>query len=257
MGIFRDMKLLILSTIFISSISSFRISESEAKLVLSRERRWGRSNEQKADDKMKKRCGKETCAFEEWAETAENYNADGWDEENVRTPEKVELFEKMYSECVGGATGSNQEVVNARVSCVMNVKSLFNKWPTPAPVVTTEAETTTTAKATTTDNPVALGMDDVTTSMESLPTTNEQTTTTAQPTTESTAAEPTTESTTSEPTTEAAPTTTTTEAPTTVTTEEPTTTTKRRRTKKPRTKKPIDNWTDDWATTVAPRRRNR
>merc|ERR1712050_208451 len=254
MGI-SNMKLLILSTICISSIASFRISESEAKLVLSRERRWGRSNEQKADDKMKKRCGKETCAFEEWAETAENYNADGWDEENVRSPEKVELFEKMYSECVGGATGSNQEVVNARVSCVMNVKSLFNNWPTQAPVVT-EAETTTTAKATTTDNPVAMGMDDVTTdSLESLPTTNEQTTTTAKPTTEPTTAEPTT--TTSEPTTEAAPTTTTTEAPTTVTTEEPTTTTKRRRTKKPRTKKPIDNWTDDWATTVAPRRRNR
>merc|ERR1712050_46143 len=242
-----NMKLLILSTICISSIASFRISESEAKLVLSRERRWGRSNEQKADDKMKKRCGKETCAFEEWTETAENYNADGWDEENVRSPEKVELFEKMYSECVGGATGSNQEVVNARVSCVMNVKSLFNKWPTPAPVVT-EAETTTT------DNPVALGMDDVTTSMESLPTTNEQTTTTAKPTTEPTTAEQTT--TTSEPTTEAAPTTTT-EAPTTVTTEEPTTTTRKRKTKKPRTKKPIDNWTDDWATTVAPRRRNR
>merc|ERR1712038_1027467 len=104
MGIFRDMKLLILSTIFISSISSFRISESEAKLVLSRERRWGRSNEDKTDSKMKKRCGKKTCAFEEWAETAENYNADGFTEENVRTPEKMELFQQQYTECVGGAT---------------------------------------------------------------------------------------------------------------------------------------------------------
>merc|ERR1712117_479166 len=125
-----NMKLLILSTICVSSIASFRISESEAKLVLSRERRWGRSNEEKTDAKMKKRCGKSTCDFEEWAETAENYKADGWDEENVRTPEKRELFQQMYVECVGGATGKSQKVVANRVACVMNVKNLFNQWPT-------------------------------------------------------------------------------------------------------------------------------
>merc|ERR1711972_1296706 len=97
----KNMKLLILSSILISSIASFRISEGEAKQVLIRNRRWGRSNEEKTDGKMRKACGKSTCEFEEWAEVAENYKAEGFTSENVRTQEKMDLFEKKYTECVG------------------------------------------------------------------------------------------------------------------------------------------------------------
>merc|ERR1712117_610956 len=239
MGI-SNMKLLILSTIFISSISSFRISESEAKLVLSRERRWGRSNEEKTDDKMKKRCGKSTCDFEEWAETAENYKADGWDEENVRTPEKMELFDQMYTQCVGGATGKSQEVREKRVDCVMNVKRLFNEWPTPAPTTAQEATTTdvTTQKPTTADPTTTQAVSEAHTTPDA--------TTTSKPTTASTTEQQTTTTkqatTTDEPTTTNQPT--TTSQPTT-TVEATTTTTK--------------GWkgnlmTSDWATTAAPRR---
>merc|ERR1712115_191590 len=229
MGSQKNMKLLILSSILISSIASFRISESEANQVLIRKRRWGRSNEEKTNDKMRKNCGKYTCEFEEWAEVAENYKADGFTSENVRTQEKMDLFENQYTECVGGVTGKGQEVINIRMDCVRNVKDLFNQWPTPKPTtekVTTNGPTTEV----TTDAPTTTTTEEITT-LKPTTTTVEMTTVEKTTTSEAT--------TTEEPTT-------TTQAPTT--TQEATTTTKRQR-------QPI-GMTSAWATTQA-RRGNR
>merc|ERR1712048_455226 len=197
------MKLLILSTICISSIASFRISESEAKTVLSRERRWGRSNEEKVNDKIIKRCGRTTCDFEEWAETAENYKSDGFDEDDVRTPEKRELFDQMYTNCVGGVTGRSQQVVEKRTACVKNVRKLYHQWPTPAPTdpvtqaVQTEGTTPTTVPPTTTTEPTTVKV----TTTEQV-TTEQVTTTTTQATTQEVTTTTTPQPTTSEATTE-------------------------------------------------------
>merc|ERR1711972_668882 len=158
----KTMKLLILSSILISSIASFRISEHDAKQVFIRKRRWGRSNEEKTDGKMRKACGKSTCEFEEWAEVAENYKADGFTSENVRTQEKMDLFENKYTECVGDITGKSQRVINKRMDCVRDVKDLFNQWPTPVPTTdeaTTTAQTTAddaTTTTTTTEEPTTV-----------------------------------------------------------------------------------------------------
>merc|ERR1712117_616232 len=104
--------------------------------------------------KMRKHCGRSTCEFEEWAEVAENYKAEGFTSENVRTQEKMNLFENQYTECVGGVTGKSQRVINKRMDCVRDVKDLFNQWPTPKPT-TDEATTTaaTTADDATTTTP--------------------------------------------------------------------------------------------------------
>merc|ERR1711972_772000 len=152
----KNMKLLILSSILISSIASFRISEGEAKQVLIRKRRWGRSNEEKTDGKMRKACGKSTCEFEEWAEVAENYKADGFTSENVRTQEKMDLFENKYTECVGDITGKSQRVINKRMDCVRDVKDLFNQWPTPVPTTDEATTTTTTEEPSTTVEPTTV-----------------------------------------------------------------------------------------------------
>merc|ERR1712025_962280 len=104
MGHTDIMKLLILSAISISSISSFKIPESEAKLVLSRTKRANafefESHEDKTDKKMIEKCGDKICNFEEWGEIAERYKTDGWDEITVRLPEKQELFNQKYVNCI-------------------------------------------------------------------------------------------------------------------------------------------------------------
>jgi len=115
------MKSLILSTIFISSIAGNKnngiLSERQAKshLKISKE-----------DKGMYNKCGKNACTFEEWGEKAENYEADGWDSESVRSPEKEYLFAKMYTQCVGDATGKSKLAIKKRFNCVTDLKEMIN-----------------------------------------------------------------------------------------------------------------------------------
>merc|ERR1711976_719736 len=223
------MKLLAISASIFAISNAFLIEKQEANTLL-RVKRWGKSNEEKTNEKVNKRCGyKSNCSFEEWAETAENYEAKGYSSEEVRSALKREWFTKVYEKCTKDITGKSPAERKQRRECIDQANDLKDSlkqgdyWPntTTTPTVTTEV---TTKKPTTTSEA-----------------------TTSEATTANRAA--------TEPTTTADAT--TAKATTTVkatTTPEPTTTTEKTTTEKVNTDHTL---TSAWATTRAKRRNNR
>ena len=139
------MKLLVLTaSLYALTTQAFIIPEREAKTVLSREKRWGKSPEEKTkarnrklDRRLNEKCVVNTCQMEEWAEVSENYEADGYDSETLRSPIKKDLFQSQYTECVGGARNQSDKVKKLRKSCLDAVKNLYKQWPTTTAAPTT------------------------------------------------------------------------------------------------------------------------
>jgi hypothetical protein len=145
------MKLLVLSaSLFALTTQAFIIPESEAKTVLSRERRWGRTKEEKTkarntklDRRLNEKCVVQTCEIEEWAEISENREDDGYDSKTLRSAIKRDLFRNQYTECVGGAKAQSDKVKRLRQGCLDAVKNLYHQWPTTTPKPTTTPVPTT------------------------------------------------------------------------------------------------------------------
>merc|ERR1712048_808353 len=184
------MKLLAISASIFAISNAFLIEKQEANTLL-RVKRWGKSNEEKTNEKVNKRCGyKSNCSFEEWAETAENYEAKGYSSEEVRSAPKREWFTKVYEKCTKDITGKSPAERKQRRECIDQANDLKDSWKqgdywpttTTTPTVTTEVTTkkpTTTSEATTSEATTAK----VTTTSEAA-TTPEPTTTTEKTTTE-------------------------------------------------------------------------
>merc|ERR1719210_2889969 len=180
------MKLLAISASIFAISNAFIIEKQEANTLL-RVKRWGKSNEEKTNEKVNKRCGSKTnCSFEEWAETAENYEAKGYSSEEVRSALKREWFTKVYEKCTKDITGKSPAERKLRRECIDQANDLKDSWQpgqdwptttTTPTVTTTEVKTekpTTTSEATTSE---------VTSTAEAT-TTPEPTTTTEKTTTE-------------------------------------------------------------------------
>merc|ERR1711934_830393 len=154
-----SMKLLVLSaSLFALTTQAFIIPENEAKTVLlSREKRWGKSREEKIavtnrklDQRIYKKCTLRTCQHEEWAEISENRpDSYGYNDEELRSAIKKDLFRSQYTECVGGARNQSDKVKKLRVKCMAAVKNLYHQWPTTTVALTTTVEETTTERVTT------------------------------------------------------------------------------------------------------------
>merc|ERR1712048_602940 len=155
------MKLLAISASIFAISNAFLIEKQEANTLL-RVKRWGKSNEEKTNEKVNKRCGYKTnCSFEEWAETAENYEAKGYSSEEVRSALKREWFTKVYEKCTKDITGKSPAERKLRRECIDQANDLKDSWQpgqdwpttTTTPKATTTVKVTSTAEATTTPEP--------------------------------------------------------------------------------------------------------
>jgi len=250
------MKLLVLSaSLFALTTQAFIIPESEAKTVLSREKRWGRTKEEKSkarniklDRELNEKCVVQTCEIEEWAEISENREEDDYDSKTLRSAIKKDLFKSQYTECVGSAKAQSDRVKRKRQGCLDAVKNLYHQWPTTTAKPTTTPEPTTIPEPTTTVAPTTV--------------TDKPTTVTDKPTTVSDEVKEATKCTgwfcndntddTDDPATTTEATETTTQEVTTITTEEPTTTTR-----EATTTEKDDSFTEAWATTTRRQRRRK
>merc|ERR1711893_338558 len=153
------MKLLAISASIFAISNAFIIEKQEANTLL-RVKRWGKSNEEKTNEKVNKRCGSKTnCSFEEWAETAENYEAKGYSSEEVRSALKREWFTKVYEKCTKDITGKSPAERKLRKECIDQANDLKDSWQpgqdwpttTTTPTVTTTDEVTTKKPTTTSE----------------------------------------------------------------------------------------------------------